>query len=111
MSYFTKQAQKPPAKKAVAATSKKPMQKPLPNNNKQGQQLNGYQNQREEPEGKLLNFTEDEVVFIENVFVELETMIPNDQGENQEIMEKITTCQQIISARLDTEAGMIGDSA
>ena len=59
----------------------------------------------------MLKFTKDEIIFIENVIVKLEDMVPNDMGENQEIMEMLTTCEQIISARLDSEAGMIGDSA
>jgi len=113
MSYFNKQ-------KTMQQQSRKPAQKdallgkkPLPNsnNNKKYQQINGMEPEREEPEGKVLKFSEDEVVFIENVLVKLETLIPNEQGENEELMEMITTAQQIISARLDVEAGMIGDSA
>ena len=65
----------------------------------------------QEEQAKMIGFAEDEVVFIENVLVELEELVPNDQGENTEILEKIITAQQIVTARLDSEAGMIGDSA
>jgi len=114
MSYFNKQKmmQKQQSKKP-AQTAAMQGKKPLPNsnNNKKYQQINGMEPEREEPEGKVLKFSQDEVVFIENVLVKLETLIPNEQGENEELMEMITTAQQVISARLDVEAGMIGDSA
>ena len=107
MSYFNKQAQ---------ATSNK---KPLPNNNnKQFQQRpvkktpeEVNQQQQQQQERDMLKFTKDEIIFIENVIVKLEDLIPNDQGENQEIMEMLTTCEQIIESRLDVESGLIGDSA
>jgi len=104
MSYFTKQKQQ--QQPSTAKTSKRPSQmekqKPFQNNNKIPQA---------EPTGKVLKFTEDEVAFLENSIVTIKQMIPNEQGENQELMEMITTCEQIISARLDQEAGFIGDSA
>jgi hypothetical protein len=107
MSYFNKQQSAQQGKK------------PLPNNNKQFQQRPvkkapeevAQKQQEQEQERDMLKFTQDEIVFIENVLVKLEDMIPNDQGENQEILEMIVTCQQIIGARLDQESGFIGDSA
>lgn len=57
-------------------------------------------------------FTQDEVVFIENVLVEIRNILPNDMmGENTEILEKIVLAEQIIGSRLDPEAAEIGDSA
>jgi len=111
MSYFNKnsaQKQRPSQQQGMQQQQKKPLPQ---NNNKQFQQRDQMQQQQQEPEGKTLQFAEDEVVFIENVLVKLEDLIPNDQGENQEIMEMIVTAEQIISARLDESAGFIGDSA
>jgi hypothetical protein len=105
MSYFNKQGSKRPSQQEAIK------KKPLPNNNKQFQQQPLKQQQEDPQESEMLKFTNDEIVFIENVLVKLEDMIPNDQGEGQEILEMIVTCQQIISARLDAEAGFIGDSA
>lgn len=62
-------------------------------------------------QGRVLSFTEDEIVFIENVMEELQNMIPNEQGENSEILEKIVLVSQIVGSRLDSNAGVIGDSA
>lgn len=62
------------------------------------------------PIGPLYSFTQDEVVFIENVLVELRSLIPNDMGENQNILEKIVLAEQIIGARLDPDSAEIGDS-
>lgn len=108
MSYFNKQ-------QAAGSSNKKPSQqatkKPLPNNNKKPQETGMMNPKLQDQEAQMLKFTNDEVVFIENVLVKLEDLIPNDMNENQEILEMIVTCQQIISARLDNEAGYIGDSA
>lgn len=102
MSYFNKQQSAQQAtKKPLAATKKEFQKRP---DLKQ-------QEPREEPQEKLLGFAQDEVIFIENVLVKLQTMIPNEQGENSEILEMLVTAQQIVSARLDQESGMIGDSA
>jgi hypothetical protein len=67
-----------------------------------------FQSEKEEEySGKIIKFTEDEVVYIENILVTLREAIPNDMGENSEILEKIVTAEQIITARLDSgeEAG------
>jgi hypothetical protein len=76
----------------------------------QQQQEVSYEREEQEEEeytGKIIKFTEDEVVYIENILVTLREAIPNDMGENSEILEKIVTAEQIITARLDSgeEAG------
>jgi hypothetical protein len=73
----------------------------------QQEQQRPPQQQEEEYTGKIIKFTEDEVVYIENILVTLREAIPNDMGENSEILEKIVTAEQIITARLDSgeEAG------
>lgn len=72
---------------------------------------NNLQQQQQQGQGEHHVFFHDEVVFIENVLVELRSLIPNDQGENNEILEKIVMAEQILGARLDSEATEIGDSA
>ncbi len=53
---------------------------------------------------EIVSFDTNEIITIENVLVELEQMIPNENGENTEILEKIVTAQNIISAKLDPAA-------
>lgn len=106
MSYFNNKAQRPQQNKQQSFQQRKPIQN---NNNKQYQQ--NQQMKQEPQEENLLGFAQDEVVFIENVLVKLQDMIPNDQGENSEILEMILTALQIIGARLDETAGFLGDSS
>lgn len=105
MSYFNKNKQS-------SQQQQKPMQNPP---NKQFQQKQPMQKQQQQQEPKpdpnMLGFAQEEAIFMENVFVKLSDMIPNEQGENTEIMEMITTCLQILGARLDSQSGFIGDSA
>jgi hypothetical protein len=63
---------------------------------------NDDEQENDEYTGKIIKFTEDEVVYIENILVTLREAIPNDMGENSEILEKIVMCEQIISARMSS---------
>lgn len=78
-------------------------------NNNSGQQQTKQQQQA--VQGPTYILTQDEIVFIENVLVELRSLIPNDMGENMPIIEKIVLAEQIIGARLDPDSAAIGDSA
>jgi hypothetical protein len=71
---------------------------------------NDDEQENDEYTGKIIKFTEDEVVYIENILVTLREAIPNDMGENSEILEKIVTAEQIITARLDSGEEGGGDS-
>lgn len=95
-------------------------------NNKQAQQNNNSKQQQipqskkvlekdqkeiDKEQGLTISFAQEDIVFIENVLVKLEGMIPNEQGENSEILEMIVLAEQIIGSKLDSDAGLIGDSA
>lgn len=80
---------------------------PYDNENKSSDQQTAQQVEQ----GPTYVLTQDEIVFIENVLVELRSLIPNDMGENMAIMEKIVLAEQIIGARLDPDSAAIGDSA
>ena len=56
-------------------------------------------------------FDEQEIVTIENLLVKLQEMIPNETGENTEILDEIVTAQNIIGAKLDPQAAMTQDSS
>ena len=49
---------------------------------------------------EILQFS-GEIITIENVFVKLRKMIPNDNGENTEILQEIIKAENILSAKLD----------
>ena len=61
-------------------------------------------------QGPTFTLTQDEIIFIENILVKVRDMLPNEMGENQQILEEIVLAEQIIGARLDPEAAEIGDS-
>lgn len=93
-------------------SSQQQQQKPMQSNKAfQKQPMQKQEQQEPKPDQNMLGFAQEEVIFIENVLVKLQEMIPNEQGENTEIMEMIVTCLQIVGARLDNSAGVIGDSA
>ena len=104
MSYFNNKAQQ-------QTSNTKQIQKTKPTTPQSKKVLEKDQQQIDKEQGKTLSFTNDEVVFIENVLVKLEGMIPNEQGENSEILEMIVLAEQIIGSRLDQDSGLIGDSA
>ncbi|TVM02731.1 MAG: hypothetical protein CV087_08850 [Candidatus Brocadia sp. WS118] len=54
--------------------------------------------------------SQDELIYIENVLVELRNLIPNDAGENTELLEKIVNAENIITAKLDGGQGMTTES-
>lgn len=57
-----------------------------------------------------LYVSQDELIYIENVLVELRNLIPNDAGENTELLEKIVNAENIITAKLDGGQGMTTES-
>ena len=82
--------------------SARPQQRQRQEQEQQEQQRPPQQEEEEEYTGKIIKFTEDEVVYIENILVTLREAIPNDMGENSEILEKIVTAEQIIEARMSS---------
>ena len=100
MSYFQNKAQQN-SKQSQQQMQQKPEKKVLEKD----------QQTIDKEQGRVLSFTEDEIVFIENVMEELQNMIPNEQGENSEILEKIVLVSQIVGSRLDSNAGIIGDAS
>ncbi|MGD1837412.1 MAG: hypothetical protein ACPKPY_05070 [Nitrososphaeraceae archaeon] len=58
-----------------------------------------------------MQFSEGEIITIENLLIKLRQMIPNDNGENTDILEEIINAENIVSAKLDpTATGMAQSS-
>lgn len=60
---------------------------------------------------ELYSFDETEITMVENVLTKLLDLIPNENGENTQILEEIVEAQNIIGAKLDKTGGMTQDSA